>query len=203
LTFLPFDVIIISKGKLFYKNNNARSNVFMIKAIGSHINLINSEYYSYVEDLINDEVVLQMKNYIQHGTTTCFQHCVNVSYYNYLLCKFFRLNCRDAARAGLLHDLFLYDWHTEKHPTHGFTHPAAALANAKRYFELTDRESDIIEKHMFPLTPKLPRYKETVVIILVDKYCGLIETCESRIAVMLSIPRKIKTSRQNKKGSVN
>ena len=135
----------------------------MIKAIGSHINLINSEYYSYVEDLINDEVVLQMKNYIQHGTTTCFQHCVNVSYYNYLLCKLFRLNCRDAARAGLLHDLFLYDWHTEK----------------------------------------LPRYKETVVIILVDKYCGLIETCESRIAVMLSIPRKIKTSRQNKKGSVN
>lgn len=164
----------------------------MIKAIGSHIDLLNSEYYSYVEDLINDDIVLQMKNYIQHGTTTCFQHCVNVSYYNYLLCKLFKLNCRDAARAGLLHDLFLYDWHTDKNPTHGFTHPAAALANAEHYFELNAREVDIIAKHMFPLTPKPPRYKETVVIILVDKYCGLVETCESRISYLISIKNVIK-----------
>lgn len=171
----------------------------MIKAIGSRLDLVNSEYYSYVEDLINDETVLQMKNYIQHGTTTCFQHCVNVSYYNYLLCKFFKLNCRDAARAGLLHDLFLYDWHTDKKVNHGFTHPAAALANAKQYFEINERESDIILKHMFPLTPVPPKYKETVVIILVDKYCGLIETCESRITYLLSFRKNFKAKRAKRK----
>lgn len=171
----------------------------MIKAIGSHINLADSEYYSYVEDLINDEIVLQMKNYIQHGTTTCFQHCVNVSYYNYLLCKIFKLNCRDAARAGLLHDLFLYDWHDEWNLTHGFTHPAAALKNAEKYFELTELEKDIIEKHMFPLNPKLPKHRETVIIILVDKYCGLIETCESRITRLLSIKNIMKEKRAEKR----
>ncbi len=163
----------------------------MIKAIGSKIDLLNSEYYSCVEDLINDDIVLQMKNYIQHGTTTCFQHCVNVSYYNYLVCKILGFNFRDAARAGLLHDLFLYDWHDDWNLTHGFTHPSAALKNAEKYFELNAVQRDIIAKHMFPMTPKLPRYKETVVIILVDKYCGLVETFESRISALFSLKNKI------------
>ena len=56
------------------------------------------------------------------------------------------------------------------------THPKAALRNACMHFTLTDKEKDIILKHMFPLTITPPSYKETVVIILVDKYCGLIET---------------------------
>ncbi|HCR74389.1 MAG TPA: HAD family hydrolase [Ruminococcus sp.] len=151
----------------------------MIKAIGSHINLINSEYYSYVEDLINDEVVLQMKNYIQHGTTTCFQHCVNVSYYNYLLCKFFRLNCRDAARAGLLHDLFFYNRREYIRKAgeafHNSRHPKMALENASRIFDINPIERDIILKHMWPCTLALPKYKETVAIIIADKYCAVME----------------------------
>jgi uncharacterized protein len=171
----------------------------MLRAVGSKANLLdseNTEYYSLVADLINHEKVLQMKQYIQHGNTSCFQHCLNVSYYNYLLCKFFSLNTRAAARAGLLHDLFLYDWHTYKKPRgekfHGFTHPKAAALNADRYFSITDIERDIIEKHMFPLTISLPRHKETVVIILVDKYCGLIETVAFRVRLAEHQARKLK-----------
>jgi uncharacterized protein len=37
-------------------------------------------------------------------------------------------------------------------------------------------EKDIIEKHMWPLTLRLPRYKESYVVLMVDKYCALTET---------------------------
>ncbi|MDO5559132.1 MAG: HD family phosphohydrolase [Oscillospiraceae bacterium] len=156
----------------------------MLKAIGSKKDLLDSElsngYFDTVSDIITDDLVLTMKSFVQHGQTSTFQHCVNVSYYNYKLCKFLKLNARSAARAGLLHDFFLYDWHTHRKLTgnrfHGLTHPAVALSNASAHFELDEREQDIILKHMFPLTLRLPSYKETVVIILVDKYCGFIET---------------------------
>lgn len=147
---------------------------------------IDSEFYSYIRDLVAAEPVLQMKQYIQHGTTTTFDHCLNVAYYNYRVCKRFNLDARSGARAGMLHDLFLYDWHY--YPIkrldrlrHGATHPKRACENASRYFELTPREKDIISKHMFPMTVSLPKYRETVVIILVDKYCGLLETVLPRL----------------------
>lgn len=159
-------------------------------AIGSKINLLSNDtskgYYDTVKDLLEHELVQKMKEYTQHGCTSTFQHCINVSYYNYKLCRFFNLDARAGARAGLLHDFFLYDWYTHTKETgdhfHGMTHPRAALNNACRHFELSECEKDIILKHMFPLTITPPSYKETVVIILVDKYCGLVETVSHLIS---------------------
>ncbi len=158
----------------------------MLKAIGSDIDLsIHSDecgYYELVSDLLDSDVVLQMKQYMHHGHTTCFQHCLNVSYYNYLLCRKFHLDEKAGARAGLLHDLFLYDWHDYvREPgqrMHGWTHAGTALKNVRKYFEITPVEADIIEKHMFPMNIALPKYKETVVIILVDKVCGTAEVLQ-------------------------
>ncbi len=154
----------------------------MLKAIGSKKKLDSDmlTYYSLVADLLDSEVVQSMKQYPHHGNTTCFQHCLNVSYYNYKLCKFFSLNERAGARAGLLHDLFLYDWHTYVPPKgerlHGFTHASAALENVKKYFYVSELECDIIEKHMFPLNLfAIPRYRETLVIVITDKICGMME----------------------------
>lgn len=152
----------------------------MLKAIGSKIDLSaeNAEcgYYELVSNLLDSEVVLQMQQYMHHGHTTCFQHCLNVSYYNYLFCKLLSLDARAGARAGLLHDLFLYDWHTyvraKGQKLHGWTHAGTALANVKKHFDITPVEADIIEKHMFPMNIALPKYKETEVIIMVDKICG-------------------------------
>ena len=151
-----------------------------------------SEFFSYIQDLVFSEPVLQMKQYMQHGTTTTFDHCLNVSYYNYLVCKKFGLNAKAGARAGMLHDLFLYDWHS--YPLkkwdrlrHGATHPKRAYENASKHFDLTPCEKDIICKHMFPMTIALPRYKETVVIILVDKYCGLMETIIPRLLAIKNV----------------
>ena len=66
-----------------------------------------TEFNDIIKDIISNDTVLQMKNYIQHFDTNCFQHCKNVAYYSYLMCKKLGLDYRSAARAGMFHDLFL------------------------------------------------------------------------------------------------
>ena len=56
------------------------------------------------------------------------------------------------------------------------THPRRALENAQRLFSLTDREKNIILRHMWPLTVTPPKYREAYVIVMFDKYCSLMET---------------------------
>ena len=118
--------------------------------------------------------------YTQHGETSCLRHSINVSYLSYLYCRDHGWQARAAARAGLLHDLFLYDWHFHAKETgnyfHGLTHPRRALENAQRLFSLTDREKNIILRHMWPLTVTPPKYREAYVIVMFDKYCSLMET---------------------------
>lgn len=144
--------------------------------------LNDKRYMESVYDIINSEPFQRMNNYIQHGTTTTLEHCLSVSYTSYKICKYYNFDYISAARGGLLHDLFLYDWHTHRKETgnrfHGFTHPVVALHNAEKYFILNDVEKDIIKKHMWPLTIVPPKTKEGFVVMYADKYCGLIETAE-------------------------
>lgn len=136
------------------------------------------EYRQTVGDLLGNAQVRAMRGFMQHGRVSCFQHCRRVSFYSYRVCRRMRLDFRAAARGGLLHDMFLYDWHKKcPYPQlHAFHHPQVALENARRSVALTPREQDIIRKHMWPLTPALPRYRESFVVSLMDKYCALCET---------------------------
>lgn len=142
-----------------------------------------NDFYECIRDIAEHPVVLRMKLYPHHGNTNCYQHCLHVAYYNYILCRQLNLNARAAARAGMLHDLFLYDWHTHAKKTgqhfHGLTHPRAALEHAQKFFVLSDMEKDIILGHMWPVTLfHIPRYKETWIIVLTDKYCGTLESSQ-------------------------
>ena len=56
-------------------------------------------------------------------------------------------------------------------------HPEYALENAKKYFELTDMESDIIKTHMFPVIPKVPKYFESWLVDIVDDVVSISEKC--------------------------
>ena len=90
---------------------------------------------------------------------------------------------RDLVRGALLHDYFLYDWHDKysHEKLHGFHHPHVALENASREYQLTPRERDIIQKHMWPLTLfHIPRCREAWVVTTADKYCSLKETLLER-----------------------
>lgn len=140
------------------------------------------EFESIIEDVVKHRIVREMKNYNHHSYTSCFKHSLHVSYYNYKICKKLGWDAKAGAKAGLLHDLFLYDWHGYKPKTgerlHGFEHPLKSLKNAREYFDITRKEGDIISKHMFPLTVTPPRFKETYVIILTDKFCSACEVMD-------------------------
>lgn len=138
------------------------------------------EFEQIIEDIINNQTVQKMKNYNQHYDTSCYEHCRNVAYISYKICKKLKLDYKSAARAGMLHDLFLYDWRKRqdgRKGLHAFTHPKTAVQNAKKIFELNEKEEDIILKHMWPLTVKLPKYSESYVITIADKYSAICESC--------------------------
>ena len=138
----------------------------------------NLEFYNIIKDIANNETVKQMQNFEHHLHTTCYDHCMNVSYYSYLLTKKLKLNYIDTARACMVHDLFLYSWkgnRTKHGGLHGFKHPSIALENAKKLFNLSSKEQDIILKHMWPMTVILPKYKESYIVSFVDKFCAIKE----------------------------
>ena len=95
------------------------------------------------------------------------------------ICRALGLDERAAARGGLLHDLYLYNWREKStHPgvRHGTEHPAIALDNARARFPLTWKEADIIATHMFPYTPtKFYHCLESAVVSTVDKLCAAAE----------------------------
>jgi uncharacterized protein len=143
---------------------------------------IESDYIDCIKDVVNRDVLWRMSNYPHHGEYSCLDHCFHVSYLSYKICKKLNFDYCSTARGALLHDLFLYDWHTDKplEGLHGFVHPRIALQNADDHFELNEIERDIIVKHMWPLTIVFPKYKESFIVQLVDKYCAIIETFNRR-----------------------
>ncbi len=119
-------------------------------------------------------------DFIQHGSTSLYQHCRNVAMVSLKIASFFnaRIDESSLVRGALLHDYYLYDWHDKsaRPHLHGYVHPGIALRNAMQDFELNETEQDIIKHHMFPLTPVPPRTKEGWIVTLADKFCSLYET---------------------------
>ena len=135
------------------------------------------DFYQITNDLLNHPIVEQMKNYRQHYDTSCYEHCIEVAYWSYLFCKKFHLDYKSIARAGLLHDLFLYDWRHSREKLggwHAFMHPKIALQNASNLCILNEKEQDIILNHMWPVTFfHFPKYKETYIITFADKFSAI------------------------------
>lgn len=138
----------------------------------------------YARATLNTEKVQSMRGYLQHGDTTTLDHAIAVAYYSLMLDRKWNLNCDKSSlvRGALLHDYFLYDWHQphKEYGLHGFTHPFTALRNAVQDFNLNAVEHNIIARHMFPLVPIPPRYRESMIVCLADKFCSLNETFSSQ-----------------------
>lgn len=150
--------------------------------------------YYYAGDIVASERMKQELQYKQHGSCNCYDHSVAVARLSITLAERF---CRKAdmeslIKGALLHDYYLYDWRVKdkNRQMHGFGHAGKARLNAERDFELSEIALDIIEKHMFPLNIRLPRYKESFIVCLADKVCASRE-------VSRCIARKLKTSGQH------
>ena len=133
-------------------------------------------------DILNSENFNRTKGHIQHGNMTVNNHCMNVAKYSIALSEKLHIKCnkKELIRGALLHDYFLYDWHDPEHAgiqnLHGFYHPGVALQNASEEYDLTEREKEIIKKHMWPLTVIPPRCREAWIVTTTDKWCSLLET---------------------------
>ena len=129
---------------------------------------------------LGDERLMKMKEYVQHGDVSTYDHAVLVAFYSCMLACRLRLKYDERAliRGALLHDYYLYDWHEKEawHKWHGFRHPRFAMENAQRDFHLSEKEIEIIRKHMWPLTIIPPRCKEAWIVNGTDTWISLIES---------------------------
>ena len=138
-----------------------------------------------LKEVIETSDFLKSKEFIQHGNTSIYSHSIQVACKSCMLAEKwgFDVSYKEMIRGALLHDYFLYDWHDKEHihkRPHGFYHASAALKNAVRDFELTEKEKNIIHRHMFPLTAIPPRYKEAWIVCIADKLCSTQETIKRK-----------------------
>lgn len=144
------------------------------------------EFDSLIKKYIEEPVVQSMKEYVQHGSVSTYEHSLKVTQICFKMNRRLHLNLDEEKliSAAMLHDFYLYDWHksSKEHRLHGFFHPHIAAVNAKKYFDLGEKECRAIESHMWPLTfRKIPSSREAWILCLADKYCALKETIFHRV----------------------
>ncbi|MCR5415408.1 MAG: HD family phosphohydrolase [Pseudobutyrivibrio sp.] len=129
----------------------------------------------------NDERTLRMKNFIQHGKITTYDHVESVTVLSYWLNKRLHLGAdeRVLSIGAFLHDYYLYDWHSTDggNGLHGFSHSSTAMKNAVEHFGVGKKTQNVISSHMWPLTiTKIPRCREAWIVCLADKFVSTRET---------------------------
>ena len=92
-------------------------------------------YLDCVGELLASPQVQAMRHIHHHPGVSCYEHCVFVSYTAFRLAEKWGGDRRAAARAGLLHDLYLYDPKSLPSYRQCFVHPVAALRNARALCE--------------------------------------------------------------------
>lgn len=156
----------------------------MTKITGSKFDMYNAEnnkaaeYMNCVAGVLDSNEVNMLGNYVHHHFTTRLQHSVNVSYYSFMFCRFLGWDYRSAARAGLMHDLYFFDNKSIDCEGNRLlrNHPFDALDNSEKIFDLNEIEKDAIVNHMWPCNSMgRPKYKESVIVSLSDKFCAIME----------------------------
>ncbi|MDY4761877.1 HD domain-containing protein [Streptococcus thoraltensis] len=135
-----------------------------------------AEFMELVGHLIEHPRFKKLDGIVQHHHSTRMEHSINVAYTSYKIARKFGWDQKATARGGLLHDFFYYDWRVTKFKkSHAWIHPRIAVRNAKKLTSLSKKEEDIILKHMWGATIAFPRYKESYIVTMVDKYWAIKE----------------------------
>lgn len=135
---------------------------------------MSEEYLKIVDKVINNKQFKKLKEEKHHKVSNRYEHCINVSYNVYKLSKRLKLDYVSATRASLMHDFF-YNYEFSNKKDKLFKHPTKALENALKISNLNEKEKDIISSHMFPFGGKIPKYKESILVDMVDDYVAIKE----------------------------
>ncbi len=156
-------------------------------------------YLDAVRDILANERVQSMAR-IPHHDSSVLKHSLTVSEASFVLAQRYNLDARSTARGALLHDFFLYDWRKTKVKHHATGHAKTALRNAQANFALNEIESDIILTHMWPLSKRFYRYRESFIVSVMDK---LVSAHEMRGTDFAEIVRDIIDKRLPKQFSAS
>ena len=154
------------------------------------------DWYRIVRKILKNKEFQKRRLFTHHENESLWTHSIKVSFNSYKYALKHKVNERNCAIAGLLHDFYTRAWQDsieleqleDKYrdrfinnkkekllEMHGFTHPYEALENSRKYFKkyLNKNIENAIVTHMFPLSlftkEKLPNCKEAFVITLIDK----------------------------------
>ncbi|MBQ1274875.1 MAG: HD domain-containing protein [Cellulosilyticum sp.] len=129
-------------------------------------------------DKLNEATAFkQLKEYRHHYNTSTYDHSIGVAYFSLWLARMLHIKCDEESLVygALLHDYYLYDCHANSRSFHLVKHPTISVENAKRDWKINKVQEDMIKRHMFPLTLMPPRYKESIIVNIVDKGCACYE----------------------------
>lgn len=136
----------------------------------------NKEYKKIVKDILRNKEFKKLYNIEHHGISR-YEHLVKISYYSYIIAKKLKLDYKSVCRGGILHDFYLDgdERNAKRKFFDTFIHPKKSLITSNINFNLNNIEKNIIISHMFPIYPALPKYKESILVNIVDKVLGLKE----------------------------
>lgn len=134
----------------------------------------NSEFINIITPLLENSNFNDTKDISHHGITR-YDHSMRVAYYSYLVTKILGLDYIETTEAALLHDFFIDEVKDKNQIVKLTKHPKYALINAKKYFDLSEKQEDIIKTHMFPVTITPPKYLESWIVDIVDDIASIYE----------------------------
>lgn len=145
------------------------------------------EFDQIVNDITNHEHFLELKHELHHGISR-YEHSLRVAKMTYVITKRLNLDYERATRAALLHDFFTgKDTISYNAKDTLKVHPSIALLNAKKYFDIDEKQSNMIEAHMFPICNVMPKYKESWIVTSADKIVASHEMYRYKAQMVLGI----------------
>ena len=145
------------------------------------------EFMNIVKDVLNNNEFKGLDNEMHHGITR-YGHSLRVAKATFTCSKALKLDYKSATRAAILHDFFSNeDLRGMSGPETIYEHPKKAAINAKKYFNISAKEENIIASHMFPLSRVMPKYAESWVVTAMDKGVALYEMYRFKLSLLLGI----------------
>ncbi len=137
------------------------------------------DFIDCISDILITKEFQDMRSVTQHSPEcNRYGHSAYVSYIAYNICNRLGLDAESAARGGILHDFEIPSLTPEGISDFKmlFVHSRIAVEHASSMFKLNEKEKNIIDSHMWPLSVRgVPLSLEAVIVNFADNYCAIIE----------------------------
>lgn len=143
-----------------------------------------NEYNQIYNEFSKNEKFRNLRNETHHGNNR-LRHTERVAKTSFYMSKFIDCDSVSTVRGAFMHDFFLDSEFDNSH--HLTTHPFIACKNAKEEFSVNEKEKEIIETHMYPITRNRPKSKEAVIVSVSDKVVSFYEFFAYQLRLSASV----------------